>query len=263
MPKQTLPLNDTKIRATEAIDKPVHLFDGGGLFLLVQPKGGKWWRFKYQFAGKTKTISFGTYPEVSLKEARNRREQARSLVAHGTGPAVDRKEQKRAEAAQAITFDQVFNEWLDIEKSKLADTTYNKIKTSMTIHAPRIGQQPIGYIGVEQLLTMLRAIEAQGARGVPPTWRADKPLCPGHPPSAFDVLPHRPGRYPSPKKKHGVLRKFGGICGGGPFTTSSRSGSSHPVQFARLGNVFLGAHQFTQAGHGASEGVEHGAGPSG
>jgi hypothetical protein len=164
MPKQALPLNDTKIRASEACDKPIHLFDGGGLFLLVHPKGGKWWRFKYQFAGKTKTISFATYPEISLKEARNRRELARTLVAHGTDPAIDRKEQKRAQAAQAITFEQVFHEWLDIEKTKLADATYNKIKTSMSIHAlPCIGQLPIGSIGVDQLLTMLRAIEAQGA----------------------------------------------------------------------------------------------------
>lgn len=164
MPKQALPLNDTKIRAAQATGKPLHLFDGDGLFLLVTPNGGKWWRFKYRFAGKNKTLSFGTYPEISLKEARNRREQARKLVANGTDPAEDRKEQKRSQAAQVTTFARVFEEWLDVQKSKLADTTYNKIKSSMAIHAlPRIGQLPIAEIDVEALLSMLRAIEAQGA----------------------------------------------------------------------------------------------------
>jgi len=73
MPRQVVPLTDMKVRNLHAAEKPFSAFDGGGLFLLVQPNGGKWWRFKYNIAGKTKTISFGTYPEIGLKEARERR----------------------------------------------------------------------------------------------------------------------------------------------------------------------------------------------
>lgn len=164
MARQALPLTDTKIKATQAGPKPQHLFDGGGLFLLVNTNGSKWWRFKYRFQDKTKTISFGTYPEVSLKVARERREQARKLVANSTDPSEDRKEKKRAVEAATSSFQQIFNEWLDIQKSKLAAGTHEKIKSSMSTHGlPHIGKKPIADIKIDDLLTMLRIIEAKGA----------------------------------------------------------------------------------------------------
>jgi len=164
MPRQALPLTDTKVRNLQASEKPITAFDGGGLFLFVHPKGGKWWRFKYQFAGKTKTLSFGTYPEITLKKARNRREQARTLLAHGTDPSEDRKEQKRTSLATATTFKDVFTEWLDIEASKLSVRTVDKIRASMEIHAlPKIGGLPIADIKIDAILSMLRVIEAKGA----------------------------------------------------------------------------------------------------
>lgn len=164
MPRQVVPLTDTKIRSLHASDKPINAFDGGGLFLIVHPKGGKWWRFKYQHSGKTKTLSFGTYPEISLKEARDRREKARRLLANGTDPSEDRKEQKRTAQATATTFNDVFSEWLDIEAAKLSVRTVDKIRSSMSIHAlPKIGELPIADINVNCLLGMLRAIETKGA----------------------------------------------------------------------------------------------------
>lgn len=130
----------------------------------MQPNGGKWWRFKYNFAGKTKTISLGTYPDIGLKEARDRREEARKLVAHNIDPSEHRKEQKRSARAAATTFDDMLAEWLDIESSKLAAGTVQKIRASMEIHVlPKIGAIPIADIKIEVLLAMLRAIEAKGA----------------------------------------------------------------------------------------------------
>ena len=164
MPRQAQPLTDTKVKTLQPAEKPYSAFDGGGLFLLITPTGGKWWRFKYRFAGKTKNLSFGTYPEISLKDARERREQARRLLANGTDPSEDRKEQKRVLLASVTTFRDIFAEWIGIESGKLGASTIEKISTSMEIHAlSKIGKLPIAEIEVDDLLTMLRAIEAKGA----------------------------------------------------------------------------------------------------
>lgn len=164
MPRQTIPLTDSKIKALRGGNKPRSAFDGGGLYLLVNPKGSKWWRFKYRFGGKTKTLSFGTYPEIGLKEARERREQARKLLANGTDPSADRKEQKKALASSATTFAQVFEEWLDVQAANRSQRTIEKIRASMRIHAlPSIGHLSIDKIDIDPILELLRAIEKKGA----------------------------------------------------------------------------------------------------
>src|ERR1044071_1298867 len=81
-----MPLTDTTIRNTKPGDKPLKLFDGGGLFLLVTPTGSKWWRLKYRFGGKEKLLSMGTYPQDGLKDARSRRDEARRLLGAGNDP---------------------------------------------------------------------------------------------------------------------------------------------------------------------------------
>jgi hypothetical protein len=78
-----LSLTDTAVRNAKPGEKPVKLFDGGGLYLEVSPAGGKWWRLKYRFGGKEKRLSLGVYPDVSLKDARNRRDESRKLLASG------------------------------------------------------------------------------------------------------------------------------------------------------------------------------------
>lgn len=164
MPKQATPLTDTKIRNMSPESKDITLFDGGGLFLLIKTTGSKLWRLKYRHVGKDKMLGMGAYPEVSLKEARSRRDAARKLFASGINPSDARKEVAREEQATATTFSQVFNEWLDIQASKLADTTVNKIRSSMDIHAlPKIGERPIAEIKVGEILVVLRTIEAKGA----------------------------------------------------------------------------------------------------
>src|SRR5215469_7125762 len=93
-----MPLSATAIDKAKPRQKPVKLFDGGGLFLLIQPSGRKWWRFKYRFAGREKLLSLGVYPEISLAVARVRRDEARALVAQGTDPSVERKTSRAVEA---------------------------------------------------------------------------------------------------------------------------------------------------------------------
>ena len=80
MPKKTIPLTDVAIRNAKAADKPVNMFDGAGLFLQVTPTGGKLWRFKYLFDGKEKLLALGKWPDVGLKMARQRRDEARCGV---------------------------------------------------------------------------------------------------------------------------------------------------------------------------------------
>ena len=89
-------LTAIEIKAAKATDKPKKLSDGGGLFLLVQMNGAKYWRLAYRFDGKQKTLALGVYPDVSLLEARVRREHARKLLANDTDPGEAKKAQKVA-----------------------------------------------------------------------------------------------------------------------------------------------------------------------
>ncbi len=91
-----MPLTDTAIRKIKPAKKPIKLFDGGGLYLEVAPAGGKWWRLKYRVAGKEKRLSLGVYPDVGLKFARDRRDDARRLLAEGVDPGEHRKATKAA-----------------------------------------------------------------------------------------------------------------------------------------------------------------------
>ena len=98
MPRHTEPLSDTAIRNAKAKSSPYKLFDGGGLFVLVTTAGGKLWRLKYRVGGTEKLLSIGVYPDVSLREARRRRDDARELIAKGLDPV----EQKKAAKAEAV-----------------------------------------------------------------------------------------------------------------------------------------------------------------
>jgi hypothetical protein len=99
-PIPPVPLSDTAIRKAKPRSRPFKLSDGGGLFLLIQPSGSKWWRFKYRFAGKEKLLALGSYPEVSLAEAREKHFMARKALAAGTDPSGVKQEAKRLVVAQ-------------------------------------------------------------------------------------------------------------------------------------------------------------------
>ena len=123
-----MPLTDTLIRKTKPSDSPIKLSDGGGLFLLVVPAGGKWWRLSYRFDGKQKTISMGIYPDVSLLRARERRDEARRLLAEGIDPSVNRRIQKAAKTEQsANSFEVTAREWFAKFKPGWAVTHSDKI----------------------------------------------------------------------------------------------------------------------------------------
>ena len=93
-------LTDALVKKAKPREKPVKLSDGKGMFLLVSPAGGKWWRLKYRFAGKEKQLALGVYPNVSLNEARARRDTFRALLAEGIDPSERAKMEKAAQRAE-------------------------------------------------------------------------------------------------------------------------------------------------------------------
>lgn len=97
-----MPLTDTAILTAKPGDKPLKLTDGNGLFLLVAPSGGKWWRFRYRFGGKEKLLALGVYPDVSLDAARERRDEARRLLAQGMDPSKAKKDAKAIEKTERL-----------------------------------------------------------------------------------------------------------------------------------------------------------------
>lgn len=121
-------LTELEIRSARATEKPIKLFDGDGLYRFVQPYGGRWWRFKYRFHGKERELSLGVYPEVSLKLARTRREDARRTVAQGIDPSAERK---AAKEARQVTFELVAEEWLALQAKKAGARTYDKARPRM------------------------------------------------------------------------------------------------------------------------------------
>jgi len=160
-----MPLTDTTIRNAKPGDRPYKLFDVHGLYLLVAPTGGKWWRLKYRFGGKEKLLSVGTYPDVTLRAARERRDDARKLLASGVDPGESRKAERQARLlAAANSFESVAREWhgkqVNIWKPKHAGDVLRRLETNIF---PHLGHRPIGDIEALELLATVRKIEARGA----------------------------------------------------------------------------------------------------
>ncbi len=158
-------LTDTAIRNAKAAGKNLKLADEKGLFLLVTPSGGKWWRLNYRFEGKQKTLSLGIYPEVGLKDARERRDAARKLLANGVDPGEHRKATKAVKQELATnSFETIAREWLAKEKPGWADTHYSKILLRLENDVfPWIGKMPITAVTAPVLLDMARRVEGRGA----------------------------------------------------------------------------------------------------
>ena len=158
-------LTNTTIKNIKPKEKTSKFYDERGLYLEVSPNGGKWWRLKYRFGGKEKRLSLGVYPEVSLKDARERRDEARKLLANKIDPSEHRKAQKAAGAdGRGNSFEVVAREWLSKHSSY-----WSKAHTDRIIRRferdifPWIGGQPIGNITVPELLSVIRRIESRGA----------------------------------------------------------------------------------------------------
>lgn len=155
-----MPLTDATIRAAKPTEKAYKLFDGGGLYLLVTPEGSRWWRLKYRFAGRERGISLGVYPQVGLREARARRDEARLQIAAGIDPSAKRA---RGRIAAQITFKPLAEEWLKLQEGQLAAHTISKARwTFDEFLFPALGRRPVGEITAQELLAALRKIEARG-----------------------------------------------------------------------------------------------------
>lgn len=151
-------LTAAAIQAAKPREKPYKLFDQGGLFLLVHPNGGRYWRLKYRMHGREKLLALGTFPDVSLAKARTRRDDARKLIADKTDPAVVKQVEK---TANAETFKAIALEWL--AKQKMAAATVEKAKwTFEQLLFPELGDRPIRQITAPDLLAALRKLEARG-----------------------------------------------------------------------------------------------------
>jgi integrase len=158
-------LTHVGIRNAKPREKAYKLTDEKGLFLFVTPSGGKYWRFKYRFGGKEKKLAFGVYPEVSLAEAREKRDQARKLLANDVDPAVVKQATKNAIVqATENSFQLVALEWYAKFSAKWVashgDRTLRRLEKDVF---PWIGNRPICEIKAPELLTVLRRIENRGA----------------------------------------------------------------------------------------------------
>lgn len=158
-------LTDTAIRNAKPSVKPVKMFDGGGLYIEVAPSGGKWWRLKYRFGGKEKRVSLGVYPDVGLKDARDRRDEARKLLANDIDPSVQRKALQAANGDRAAnSFEVVAREWFAKFKNKWADSHADKLIGRLERDIfPWIGSKPISDLKAPELLACLRRVEDRGA----------------------------------------------------------------------------------------------------
>jgi len=160
-----MPLTDLQIRHARPRDKPYRLTDGAGMYLEVTPTGGKYWRFKYRFAGKEKRLALGVYPTISVKEARLRRDDARRLLANGVDPGLERKVQKAARIERAAnSFEAVAREWFARHSPSWASSHSEKIIARLQNDVfPWLGARPIAEIRPVELLAVLRRAEARGA----------------------------------------------------------------------------------------------------
>jgi len=154
-------LTDAAIRRIKPGGKVRKHADAQGLYLEVTPTAAKYWRMKYRFAGREKRLAFGVYPEVSLAEARTRRDEARALLRDGKDPSAERRAAREAAAAVGETFGAVAQEWLDRQRGAMAAATFEKarwmIGQTMKLHV-----RPIRDITAPEVLSVLRAVEFGG-----------------------------------------------------------------------------------------------------
>lgn len=251
MPRTIPPLTDTAIRKAKPGPKPVKLRDGGGLYILINPDGSRWWRWDYRrpVTGKQNTLSFGTYPEVSLADARERRAEARRQVAAGIDPGEHRKAEKAAGLERsANSFEVVAREllgkqdWVDKYRVKIIAWMENDV-------FPWIGSRPIAELAAPDFLRVARRIEERGAnesalrimqncgkvmRYAIATGRADRnPVADLKGALAPSVERHH-AAITDPKQLGGLLRAIDGYSGDATTRAAMRLA---PLVFVRPGEL--------------------------
>ncbi len=158
-------LTDTACRTAKPKEKSYKLFDGGGLYLEVMPTGSRIWRWKYRFMGKEKRLSFGKYPSVSLKEARDHREGARKTLDRGHDPSEQRKAEKlQRQVEYDNNFEVIAYEWHAQKKNTWKPDHAEDVKKRLQVNAfPVLGARPINAITPQELLSVIRKVEERGA----------------------------------------------------------------------------------------------------
>ena len=156
-----MPLTHLKVERAKPKEKQYKLADERGMYLLIHPKGGKWWRLDYRYQGKRKTLSLGTYPDVSIKVARKKRDDARSILDGGVDPAYYRKSNKELRVG---SFEAVAREWFGKFRGQWtnnhATTTLGRLEKDIL---PWVGSRPIAAIEPPELLRVYQRIEKRGA----------------------------------------------------------------------------------------------------
>ena len=153
-------LTDLSIKAAKPRDKPYKLTDQQGLFLLITPSGRKWWRLKYRYEGKEKLLAFGVYPEVSLRDARDMREDSRRLLRRQVDPGAKRRAER---VAPGDSFEAIAREWFERFSPRWAPGHSNKLIRRLELYIfPWIGERAVSKIEAPDLLACLRRIEAKG-----------------------------------------------------------------------------------------------------
>ncbi|MBN6033189.1 tyrosine-type recombinase/integrase [Pantoea ananatis] len=155
-------LTDTKVRSAKPQEKEYTLVDGDGMFLLIHPNGSKYWRFRFRFGGKQHLMAFGVYPETSLADARQKREEARKLVAAGIDPREHKRAVKEEQTKEAITFESVARDWHATNKKWSEDHSRRVLKSLENNLFPAIGKRSIEELKTRDLLAPIKVVEATG-----------------------------------------------------------------------------------------------------
>ena len=158
-------LTSLAVKQAQPAGKTKRLYDERGLYLEISPAGGKWWRLKYRFAGKEKRLSLGVYPDISLKEARAARDEARRLIAQGIDPSARRKEISRQRVADAEnSFEVVAREWFQKQAPIWSDIHQKNVISKLEKNIfPYLGDETVAAVSAPNLLRVLRKIEERGA----------------------------------------------------------------------------------------------------
>jgi integrase len=160
-----MPLTAIEVKGAKSTDKQQKLTDGGGLYLLLHPNGAKYWRMDYRFGGKRKTLALGVYPDVSLSDARIRRDDARKQLANGIDPSAAKQEQKAAVVALTEnSFEIIAREWFSKFSQGWKESSARTIRVRLENDIyPWLGARPIAEINAPDILSILHRIESRGS----------------------------------------------------------------------------------------------------
>ena len=161
-----MPLTDSKLRS---LNHPGKHFDGGGMYLEVTVAGGRYWRLKYRFAGKEKRLAFGVYPEVTLKEARARRDEARKLLDNGADPGAMKQAQKaQARTDSENTFETVARDWIPYAASHARSRQWTESHRARSLANfvadvfPYIGHKPMAQVTDDDVKAVIKRLNDRG-----------------------------------------------------------------------------------------------------